>query len=168
MLGLLSAGVDAHTQFAAAARPEIDVVPIGVGRGVLVEVVVLIREIGQVVAGVGPGRLGQAPPLFRIEELDERGFVHLGDAVFHRGGDVELAVALPLLGRDQDDAVRSVGAVNGGGGGILEDGDGLDVVRVDEGHRTDGIGGPVDGAGVGSGIDGDAVHDPERLTVGVE
>ena len=41
------------------------------------------------------------------------------------------------FGGDHDDAVGSVGAVDGRGGGILEDFDGLDVIRVEEGQRIE-------------------------------
>ena len=50
-------------------------------------------------------------------------------------GDVDLAVALALLGGHENDAVGGTGTVDGRGGGILQDVDGLDVSGVE---RTDG------------------------------
>ena len=61
------------------------------------------------------------------------------------GGDVEVGaqrdlhlVALGLLGGDDDDAIGSQGAIDRRSSGILEHGDGLDVVGIDVGQRHRG------------------------------
>ena len=59
-----------------------------------------------------------------------------------------------LLGRHQDNAVGSTGTVDGGCGGVLEDGEGVDVIRVDHGEVAVG--------------DGDTVHNKERVVRGVQ
>ena len=56
------------------------------------------------------------------------------------------------LGRDDDDAVRAAGAVQGVGGGVLEDGHRFHVLRVDHVHV----------------LDGHAVHDEQRALPGVD
>ena len=84
------------------------------------------------------------------------GVHHLRDAVQALGGQLvavgDLAFSLAPAGRDHDHAVAGLGAVDGGGGAVLEDFHRLDVVGVDAG---DGIG-PA------------AVHDIQRIgrTVG--
>ena len=85
--------------------------------------------------------------LFGVEQTDL--LPRLLDAVVgvvgHLGG---LALAA-LLGGHEDDPVSTTCAVNGGGCGVLQDGDALDVGRVEE----------VDAPGR------DAVDDPQRLGV---
>ena len=61
------------------------------------------------------------------------------------GGDVEVGaqrdlhlVALGLLGGDDDDAIGSQGAIDRRSSGILEHGDGLDVIGIDVGQRHRG------------------------------
>ena len=67
-----------------------------------------------------------------------------------RGGRALVA----LLGGDYDNAVGCARTVDGGGGGVLEDGEALDVVRVD-GRQG------VAGAAHAVIADGKAVHDDE-------
>ena len=61
-----------------------------------------------------------------------------GSRTLERVGDADIAVVLggylaflTLLGGDEDDAVGGTGAVDGGGGSVLEDVDALDVAGVD-------------------------------------
>ena len=61
-----------------------------------------------------------------------------------------------LLRGDDDNAVGSTGTVDGGRGGVLEDGEGLDVFRVDGGQRIAHAGDAVIG-------NGQAVNDVERV-----
>ena len=139
MLGLFAAGIHIYAELPHIAGTHIHIVPVGVSSCVSIILIVLIREIGQVIAGIDPAGFGQSPPLLGIEQLDEGGFVHSGNAVFHRGTHVQMAVALALLGSDQNNAVGAVGTIDRGGGGILEHGDGLNVVGIDKRHRAHSI-----------------------------
>ena len=78
------------------------------------------------------------------------------------GGDTDGGVevhaglaGLALAGGHEDDAVGTVGAVDGGRGGVLEDLDALDILRVEP-------------AQVGGRAVVDAIHDPERVGVAVD
>ena len=66
-----------------------------------------------------------------------------------------------LLRRDDDNAVGSTGTVDGGCRCVLEDGEGLDVFRVDGGQRVAHAGDAVIG-------NGQTVDDVERVVGGVE
>ena len=61
-----------------------------------------------------------------------------------------------LLGGDNDNTVGSAGTVDGGGRCILEDGEALDVLRVDGGQRVTHAGNAVIG-------NGQAVDDIQRV-----
>ena len=89
-----------------------------------------------------------------VELLRIGGFVQLQRIGVDTPLDVEghLGVAgLAALGGDHDDAVRAAGAVQGVGGGVLEDRHRLDIRRVDE---------------VQVAVIGHAVHDDQRRGVG--
>ena len=64
-----------------------------------------------------------------------------GDTVLGTDGDGGLLVVASRLRGDEHDTVRSTGSVDRGCGRILQDGDGLDVVRV---HSHDGTAGGRD------------------------
>ena len=66
-----------------------------------------------------------------------------------------------LLRGDDDNAVGSTGTVDGGRRGILEDGEGLDVFRVDGGQRVAHAGDAVIG-------NGQAVDDVQRVVGGIQ
>ena len=113
---------------------------------------------GLVVAGRGPLAVFLQPGGGELHRLVDRGRVAalvvvpgvievlrpditVGDDVRHRGrgleGEVRLVIdrrrpLLRVLGRDEHDAVRGAGTVDGRGRGVLEDGHALDVVRVQE------------------------------------
>ena len=113
----------------------------------------------------------------RVGGAEQEGFLGIGGvdvvgeflAVHHLQGAVVLlrgeaavvadadAVTLgTLLGRDDDDAVGSAGTVDGGRGGVLQDGEGLDVVGVDRGEGVAHEGAAFLG-------DRDTVDDDERV-----
>ena len=88
-------------------------------------------------------------------------------------GDDGLGTFLTALGRDNDNTVRGPGSVDGGRGGVLQDVDRLDIVRV---QTRDGVTDEVD---VVEGVDlggveldrvlvGDTVDNPQRLTASHE
>ena len=99
------------------------------------------------------------------DEVEEvLGLLHREVAVV---GDLCLAGGRVLRG-DEDDSVRGPGSVDGGGGGVLQDGDTLDVVRVD--HRGVGLDTVHEDEGAST-VDGAGTTDVEvsgtsRLTVG--
>ena len=51
-------------------------------------------------------------------------------------GHFHLRTGFTFLGRNEDDTVRSTGTVDSGSGRILEDGEGLDIVRVHQRERV--------------------------------
>ena len=123
---------------------------------------------------VGPlGALAGLQVAVEDELIVVRGMRHLvlardgGDAV----GGVEIHVALAGLaglGGDDHDAVRRAGAVQGGGRGILQHRDGLDVLRVDAGQDAGG-GVRITGVlGVIGARGGHAVDHVQRRGGGVE
>ena len=107
-----------------------------------------------------------------VHELTCVGEVVLGDTtVVGTGGGAELdrhAALVALLGGDEDDTVGCAVAVQGGGGGILEDGHGLDVGRVEVGEVT-AVGNSVDHVeGRGATVDGTVTADHDgRVGTGV-
>ena len=131
------------------------------------------REIilrGRIVGGEA-GVDGADPPVFEELAARERAEVPVVDELRHTvfGAGREFGLAhLAALGRHEDDAVRGAGAVDRSRSRILQDGDGLDVVRVDEGG-----GGTAAHTHVGKLAEvfrhhGDAVDDPEGLVAGVD
>ena len=138
--------------------------------GSLREVEAVVHDGGPLEQGVLPvGAFSQAGRVGELGVGDEAGG---GAALIHEDGvllGVEEANLLPrlleavvgvighlgrlalgaLLGRHQDDPVSTPCTIDGGGGGVLEDGDALDVGRVEE----------VDAPGR------DAIDDPQRLGV---
>ena len=153
--------------------PPVEVVVTGLDIGLIVELAVVIEEFSRfhiedvVVAEVGqqvrpdigdgffPGHAGtrdQAVGVAVEVDLHEVLGVHLvvlGDgAIVNTLVDAHgkaYAVALATLGRDEDHAVGGAVAVKGGGGGVLQDGQALDIVRVQvgdvaaEGHAVDDV-----------------------------
>ena len=93
---------------------------------------------------------------------------HIGHLVRLHGGvevHMDAGVLLTLLHRDEDDAVRAFGTVQGGRGSALQDGEVLDILDVDFGQTVglDTLVAPVVGV-VGIAVtDRHAVHDDERL-----
>ena len=78
---------------------------------------------------------------------------------------VDTCVLLTLFHRDEHDAVRAFGTVQGGSGSALQDGEVLDILHVDVGQTVgvDTLVAPVVGV-VGIAVtDRHAVHDDERL-----
>ena len=106
--------------------------------------------------------------------------VHHVDAA-HLAGNGEHAVVgelrltrLAVLGGDEDDAVRSLGAVDGRRGGILEDFHGHDVGRVDGRERGNGGNLAISEAsetevpaGIAAALDDDTVDDVQRFRIGI-
>ena len=93
---------------------------------------------------------------------------HVGDKVALDGSaelDVDAAVALALLHRDEDDAVSAFGTVQGGRGSALQDGEVLDILHVDVGQAVglDALHGPVVAVVRFTVADRNTVHDDERL-----
>ena len=99
-------------------------------------------------------------PVFRSVQC----IILLGDS---RDGHVAVvgyarcAALLTLLGGDDDHTVRSAATVDGCSRGILQHGEGLDVVRVD--HSQD-----VRHTCGGVAVDGQTVDDIERVVGGVQ
>ena len=96
----------------------------------------------------------------------------------HDGGrslvsDDGLGTFLTALGRDNDNTVRGPGTVDGGRRGVLQDVDGLDIVRVQTGDGVTDEVDVVEGVDLGSiefhrVLVRDAVDDPQRLTAAHE
>lgn len=90
-------------------------------------------------------------------------------------GELRLAGLSPA-GGDEDDAVRTLCAVDGGGGGVLQDFHRNDVAGVDGRQRRDGrhlsvaqrVAQSVRRAACAAALHDDAVDDVERLGVGVD
>ena len=93
--------------------------------------VVLVHEGLRSLAYVGELLVGYLDELLGVEEV-----VHPGRGTeAHPSVIVDLyRTALALLGGDQDDAVGCAGAVDGCGGTVLQDFEGLDVGGIDVGH----------------------------------
>ena len=101
-----------------------------------------------------------------ILELRTGGHLVNTDGLGH--GDAETAGALTTLGGDDDGAVQTAGAVQGRSGRTLQDGHGLEVVRVQvlQGVTVvQVIGIPVSGRVHDIVVEDDAVHDEDRLVV---
>ena len=98
----------------------------------------------------------------RLAELVAAHHVEGGDVLLGADaavvGHLDRAAAAFLRG-DDDDAVGSAGAVDGGRGGVLQHGEALDVVGVDRGER-------IAHAGTAFTGHGHAVDDDERVVVG--
>ena len=80
--------------------------------------------------------------------------------------DAQARILAALLGGDEDDAVTGAGAVEGRGGGALQDGHGLDVFRVDVLQAATHVGGRIPEVVVGGAhevVHRHTVHDDERL-----
>ena len=88
----------------------------------------------------------------------------------------ELRVAsLTVLGSDENDAIRALGAVNGRCRGILEDFHGHDIGRVNGRERGDGGNLTVSEAtetevttGIAAALDDHAVNDVQRFRIGID
>ena len=93
----------------------------------------LVAEL-RVITVVHEGLVAQLHvlPGVRALRLDHEG----GHGLVERQGEARLAL-LAAAGLDQDDTVRTADTVEGGRGGVLQDGEALDLVHV---HRTHGIG----------------------------
>ena len=120
--------------------------PVGAGPGTVHDRLVQLGgelrgevHLGQ--AGVLAGQVVKLHVFLRVHHVG-----HLGQVL----GAVEAVVGddhsafLTLLGGDEHDTVRGAGAVDGGGSRILQDVDGLDVVRVEgvdvtAGHAVDHV-----------------------------
>ena len=161
-LVIVVAGADAERELAAAVDAQVVVRAQGEAVDLVLPVGVLraeqaLHRLPVVVAG-GEGPVDVVAELVAVHHV-ERGDVLLdGGAAFVAHAD---AAAGALLGRDDDDAVGGAGAVDGGRGGVLQHGVGLDVVGVDRGER-------VAHAGTAVTRDGHAVDDDERVVGGVE
>ena len=99
----------------------------------------VLAEIGVVVAV-----LGELGCVHYIEASRQFRYTQVG-----LEGDARMVASHTRLGGDDNNAVRAPGTVYCGGGGVLQDRDGSDIVRVDIVQVVDGI--------------GDSVHDDERL-----
>ena len=103
--------------------------------------------------------LDESPELVAVQ--------HVNSLLFGRDADVagvgdHRALALDtLLSGDDDDAVRAAGTVDGRSRGILENREGLDILRID--HR-EGVGKALDARVV----HGETVNDDERVVRSVE
>ena len=100
---------------------------------------------------------------------DVEGGVHRlqADGVFARVADVALA-RLTLLGRDDDNAGHRARTIDRGGGAVLQDVEGLDIVGIEAGDGGGNQGGGVTGGEIVGGDVHDVfhdhtVHDPQRL-----
>ena len=141
----------------AAAGPTLHDVAPGIGIATAIEdlvVVLLGRSAG---AGI---ILGIEVVVGRTTPVDVLAGAHPGslvlDGLIGEGAcvaDVHVALGT-LLGGHEDDTVGAAGTVDGGCGGVLQDLDGLDVVRVEVVDRT--------------AHHGDAVHDIQRRGGGGE
>ena len=167
VVGLARTAVHRHTALERRAGIVKHVKPVGVGRRILVQLVVLIGERALVEARIGVGLLGQLHKLLGIEHLRRRRAVDVGNAVLHVDVDVRLALAALPRGH-QYDAIAAVGTVDGGRRGILQHSYRLNVVGVQERQRTDGI--VLAGHQVGGTAreHRHAVDHPKRLAAGRE
>jgi hypothetical protein len=118
----------------------------------------------QVVAVVLRALVEDLDVLFRVEHRNR--FRRLLPAVVGAERDVRLAGA-PAFRGDHHDAVRAARAVDRGGGGILQDVDRLDLVRVDAGDGGDILAAHAELREVLL-DDRNAVDDVERLVAGVD
>ena len=113
--------------------------------------------------GVLHRRVGDRHPLFGVGQADVRARPGR-DAAPHVHVDLQLAF-LAGFGRDEDDAVRAAGAVDGRGGRVLEDLDGLDVAGIE--HPDNALADlSVIGGVHGAALHRDAVDDPEGIRAG--
>jgi len=152
-----AAGAQVHLE--RLSRIEVVFVPLGIGRGVAVVLVVLIGKGGDRVAGIGPRFPGIFHILRSVEHLVTGAFVCERDAVFE--ADVDVGLLRPaFLGGDEDYAVSAVGAVKGRSRSVFEHRDGFDVVGVHEREGTDGVLGPDAQSGDPSRVNGCSVDDP--------
>ena len=133
----------------------------------------LVVYIGLDAAVALPGRrvvlgvVGPGHPVQRFGFGIVRQRVVVIGEVGETGAGLEVGGQLPglaFLGGDQDHTVGGAGTVEGSRGGVLQDGDGLDIARVEEVHRA---GGDVSGGIVTTG-GRYAVDDVERLVAGIE
>ena len=127
-----------------------------------------VRRTGIVVivdvpAGVGVGDFVEVVQ-FRTGHHAEAIVVgQLADTVLGAGAEGGFA-GFTGLGGHEDDAVRSAGAVDGGGCRVFQDGQALDIVRVDGGDGVVRVG----EVGLVTGHHRNTVHDPQRLVAGVD
>ena len=160
-------GMGALEIVADIAEPAVVVVD-GVGAGTGRAGDLEVGHTGGVVVGDAAGRIlgqvvgvhladGPLHPLRGGEHVDL--LLEGGDTV--GGGEVHARFALlALAGGDDDDAVGTAGAVDGGGSGVLEDFDGGDIIRVEAlhvalGHAVDHVERVVAGADGGGTADAD-------------
>ena len=138
VLRLVGAAVDGHITLEGRTRVVEHVEPVGIGRRILVQLVILIGEGLGVEPGIGVGLAGQLHKLLGVEHLRRRRAVDVGNAILHAHRHVGLTLA-PLLRRDEYHAIAAVGTIDRGGGGILQHGDALDIVGVQKRQRTDRV-----------------------------
>ena len=133
--------------------------PVGhrlVGRARIVVVV-------DVAAGVGVGHFVEVIQLLAGHHAEVIVVGEGADTEFRTGAERSLA-GFTALGGHQDDAVRSAGTVDGGGSRVLQDGQALDIVRVDGGDGVVRVG----EVALVTRHHRNTVDDPERLVAGVD
>ena len=101
-------------------RLEDDILPVGIG-------------ITKQTAGIASFRitlLDQGPEFVSRQHIQGVGYIGEGHATVVV--DIEVAAQFPFLGRDQDHPVGGPETINGRRTGVLQDGEGLNIIRVDD------------------------------------
>ena len=124
------------------------------GHGIVVGGAGIIR----VVAGVDSRYSLEVQKLGTCEDAEPVVVGQHRASELHTGGEAGLS-GLAALGSHEDDTVGRAGSVDGGGGSVLEDGDGLDIVGVNGGHGVTGVG----EVGLVAAHHGDTVHYPQGV-----
>ena len=122
-----------------------------------------IVVVVDVAAGIGVGDFVEVVQLGTGHHAEVVVVGQFADTILRTGAEGSLTGFTALRGH-QDDAVGSAGTVDGGGSGVLQDGQALDIVRVDRGDGVVGVG----EVALVTGHHGDTVHDPQRLVAGVD
>ena len=131
ILSLARTTVHGYASLEGMAGIIINLAPIGICRGILVEFVVLIGEGSHVKAGILIGFLGQFQKLCGIEHFRRCGPVDVGNAILHVHGYVSLSLTTFLRG-DQYHTVSAVCTIDGCRRGIFQHGDALYIIGIEK------------------------------------